>query len=56
MEPAIVVEVDQLPFGERAVWYPEFNRVAVLRHLTPQEREEAIDELQTEWRRVLIAV
>lgn len=56
MEPAVVVEVDHLPFGQRAIWYPEFNRVAILRSLTAAEREAVIDKMQTEWRRVLVAV
>lgn len=55
MEPAVVVQVDHLPFGERAVWYADLNRVAVLRHLSPEEREAALDELQAAWRRALIA-
>lgn len=53
VEPTEIVEVDHLPYGQRAVWYPDLHRVAVLRHLTPAERGAALDELQAEWRRTL---
>lgn len=47
------VEVDHLPFGQSAVWYADLNTVAVLRTLTPCERERALDDLQIQWRRTL---
>lgn len=50
---ARVVEVESLPFGQRAVWHSDLNIVSVLRHLSRQERDEALDQLQDEWRRSL---
>lgn len=47
------VPVDHLPFGQKAVWLPDCNTVAVLDTLTPAECDEALDELQAEWRRTL---
>ncbi len=47
------VEVDHLPFGQRAVWYHDLNTVAVLKSLSPAERDDALDELQADWRRRL---
>lgn len=48
------VEVEHLPFGQKAVWHPDLNIVTILRGLCPAEREAALDELQARWRRTVV--
>lgn len=43
----------QLPYDQDALWYPEFNIVAVAPHLDAEGRERALDELLTRWRQSL---
>lgn len=47
-----IVTMD-LPFGQDALWFAEFNIVAVRPGLDGAARERAIDRLQLEWRSAL---
>ena len=46
----------ELPFGQEALWYPEWNVVAVAPHLDEAGRERALDRLQAEWRQATTGV
>lgn len=43
----------ELPFEQDALWFQEFNIVAVSPRLDAEQRERAIDRLQAEWRSAL---
>lgn len=49
--PKIVIM--DLPFEQDALWFQEFNIVAVSPRLDAAGRERALDRLQEEWRSAL---
>lgn len=50
-----VVEVDHLPYGQRMVWHSDLNTLSVLSSLAPAERDEALCELQRQFRLSVLA-
>lgn len=51
-----VVQVLDLPEGTDWVWFGDANIVGVARRLCPEGRDQALSDLQAEWRRSMIRV
>lgn len=56
MTEQTLIKTIPLPFGQCWAWYPDANIVALAPNLSAAEREHALCEVQSHWRRSCLRV